>query len=76
MGGIAVQLATLGTLLFVLSLNGLCAASQDGTAAADPPTFTSSNHRLDLLVIARPETIGRVQLRAAPSLHTFAARFR
>jgi L-ascorbate oxidase len=29
----------------------------DGTAETDPPTFTSSNHVLDLLVVAEPKTI-------------------
>lgn len=57
MGRVAMRLAALGTLLFVPTLKGFCAAATDGPLAADPPTFTSANHRLDLLVIARPKTI-------------------
>jgi FtsP/CotA-like multicopper oxidase with cupredoxin domain len=38
-------------------LSSCRSAALAGPSEADPPTFTSSNHRLDLLVIAEPETI-------------------
>jgi L-ascorbate oxidase len=51
--------------LFVLLFLGSCGRTVVGTAATpfDPPTFTSSNHLLDLLVIAepRPITLGKFQ---------------
>ena len=49
MGAVCIVLAILFT-----SLRG---AALEGLNATDPPTFTSSKHLLDLLVIAEPETI-------------------
>lgn len=49
-----------GLVCFACLLLGsfaLASPSADAPANAGPPVFTSSNHLLDLLVIARPETI-------------------
>src|ERR1700723_39205 len=50
------RLATLGWIVFAL-LNCYGGAKPDGTEETDPFTFTSSNHVLDLLVIAKAKAI-------------------
>lgn len=52
----ALRLARLG-IVFTALLNSRAGAMPNGTAETDPPTFTSSNHVLDLLLIAEPKTI-------------------
>jgi FtsP/CotA-like multicopper oxidase with cupredoxin domain len=55
--GLAPRLSTLGSIVLIALLSQ-CGSTQPVSAAdCDPPTFTSSNHVLDLLVIARPKTI-------------------
>jgi FtsP/CotA-like multicopper oxidase with cupredoxin domain len=51
--------APAATLFVVLTifLNSCGSAAQDDPAVSDPPVFTSSNHLLDLLVIAESRTI-------------------
>jgi len=51
--------AALGTVCLVCAmlLNSGRSGALDGPSNFDPPVFTSANHRLDLLVIAEPETI-------------------
>jgi L-ascorbate oxidase len=53
---VAAVTATLCVVFSVLS-NSCRSAALDGPSEADPPAFTSSNHLLDLLVIAEPKTI-------------------
>jgi L-ascorbate oxidase len=61
----ALRLATLGCIVFSALPNGRGSAVPGGTAETDPPTFTSSGHVLDLLVIAQPKTIGLGEFRPA-----------
>jgi L-ascorbate oxidase len=46
-----------GTCLCLAIVNGAASSAVDGPLQTGPPTFTSSNHRLDLLVIAEPKSI-------------------
>ena len=57
MNRMALGMATLGWMVFFALLNGYGSALPDGTEETEPFTFTSSNHVLDLLVIARPKAI-------------------
>jgi FtsP/CotA-like multicopper oxidase with cupredoxin domain len=50
-------LGTLGWMVFFALLNCYGSALPDVTEETEPSTFTSSNHVLDLLVIARPKVI-------------------
>jgi L-ascorbate oxidase len=52
----ALCLAILG-IVSIAAPNNRGSAMPDGAAETDPPAFTSSNHVLDLLVIAEPMTI-------------------
>jgi FtsP/CotA-like multicopper oxidase with cupredoxin domain len=53
---VAAVAATL-CVAFCVLLSSCPSAAMDGPSEADPPAFTSSNHLLDLLVIAEPKTI-------------------
>jgi FtsP/CotA-like multicopper oxidase with cupredoxin domain len=58
----ALRLATLGCIVFTLLPNSRgnarpAGATETGSDTFNPATFTSSNHILDLLVIAEPKTI-------------------
>jgi FtsP/CotA-like multicopper oxidase with cupredoxin domain len=44
-------------LFVAISFSNCRSAALDGPPEVDPPTFTSANHLLDLLVIAEPRTI-------------------
>ena len=57
MNRMALGLATLGWMVFFALLNCYGSALPDVTEETEPSTFTSSNHVLDLLVIARPKVI-------------------
>ena len=57
MNRMALRLATLGWIVFIASLNCYGGAPPDTSDETEPFTFTSSNHLLDLVVIARPKTI-------------------
>ena len=57
MNRIGLRLGTLGWIVFTAALNCCGSASPDPVVETDPPTFSSSNHILDLLVIAEPKTI-------------------
>ena len=54
------KVSTAAACLACLMLLGSCGIAHllaEGPADPDPPAFTSSHHQLDLLVIAKPETI-------------------
>jgi FtsP/CotA-like multicopper oxidase with cupredoxin domain len=53
----ALRLAALGWMVFAALLSSRASVAPDSAAEMDPATFTSHNHVLDLLVIARPKTI-------------------
>ena len=57
MNRMALRLATLGWIVFIASLNCYGSAPPDASDETEPFTFTSSNHVLDLVVIARPKAI-------------------
>jgi L-ascorbate oxidase len=57
MNRMALRLATLGWIVFIALPNCYGGAMPDGREETDPFTFTSSNHVLDLLVIAKPKAI-------------------
>lgn len=57
MNRMALRLATLGWIAITAFLNTCASEAPEHTAETDLPTFTSSHHLLDLLVIARPKTI-------------------
>ena len=57
MNRMALRRATLGWIVFIASLNCYGSAPPDASDETEPFTFSSSNHVLDLVVIARPKAI-------------------
>ncbi len=57
MKGVLVRLAGLGCVVCAILLCCCAGAAFEGPTQGDLPTFTSSNHLLDLLVIAEAKTI-------------------